>query len=287
MKYLKPFYRLTFLFLVIFAVGPSRVPGQQKEKPRAIISDDFTKSRLKSKTRRKSGSKTSRTYRPALTTQEISVDGKLQLGLTIWKLKPLRNTRYGSAQHIREQWEAKRVEADTPFREGDLLRLSIESPRDGYLYVINRDWFADGSPGETNLIFPKRGEDNRLRAGKLIDIPAENELPFKATPKPDQAGEFLTIIVTSAPIPLPFYERTLPISNAQLIEWEERWGGFTERHEMLGGAGQARTVAEQQAASIKGARQLTRDDPSPQTIFLLTPKNNDGLLFNLMLSYAR
>ena len=287
MKYLKPFHRFTVLLLAIFVVGPSLVPSQQKVKPRAIISDDFTKSRPQSKIRRKSGPRNSRIYRPPSATQEVSLNGKLQLGLTIWKLKTLRNTSYGSAQHSREQYDAKRVEADTPFREGDLLRLSIESPRDGYLYVINRDWFADGGSGETNLIFPKRGENNRLRAGKLIDIPAENELPFRASPKPNQAGEFLTIIVSSAPLPLPFYEKTLPISNAQLMEWEERWGGLTERHEMIGGAGQARTVRERQAAAIKGARQLTRDDPSPQTIFLLTPKNDDGLLFNLMLFYAR
>ena len=287
MKKLRLFRPFTLLLLISFSITPSRVPSQQTVKPRAIISDDFTKSRPTSKTRRKSGSRNSRTYRPPSATQEVSLNGKLQLGLTLWKLKPSRNTRYGSAQHIREQWEAQRVEADTPFREGDLLRLSIESPRDGYLYVINRDWFADTGSGETNLIFPKRGEDNRLRAGRLIDIPAENQLPFRANPKPNQAGEFLTIIVSSAPIPLPFYEETLPISNAQLTEWEERWGGLTERHEMVGGAGQARTVKERQAAAIKGARQLTRDDPSPQTIFLLTPKNNDGLLFNLMLFYAR
>jgi len=56
---------------------------------------------------------------------------------------------------------------------------------------------------------------------------------------------------------------------------------------MNDGVGQARTLAEQEAASLKGARQLTRDDPAPQTIFLLTPRNNNGLLFNLMLSYIR
>jgi hypothetical protein len=180
------------------------------------------------------------------------------------------------------------VEADHQFREGDLLRLSIESPWGGYLYVIDRDWFTDGSSGgETNLIFPVRGEDNRLEAGKLIDIPAEHNAPFKASPKPNQAGEMLTIIITSAPITLPLSKQYLPVSSTQLLAWEGKWGGMTERFEMNGGAGETRTIAEQQAASPTGIRQLTRDDPAPQTIYFLTPKSRDGLLFNLRLSYAR
>jgi len=179
------------------------------------------------------------------------------------------------------------VETDAKFREGDLLRLSIESPRAGYLYVVDRDWFNNGSAGETNLIFPLRGDDNRLQAGKLIDIPAGDQAPFMTKPKPDQVGEMLTIIVTSSPLALPVLQDTLPISNDQLAEWEKKWSGLTERFEMKGGPGQTRTIIEQQAATRRGIRQLTRDDPAPQTIYFISPKSSDGLLFNLMLSYER
>jgi hypothetical protein len=153
--------------------------------------------------------------------------------------------------------------------------------------VIDRDWFNDGHFGETNLIFPVRGEDNRLEAGRLIDIPAENQSPFKASPKPNQVGELLTIIVTSTPLGLPLSSRPLQIAKAQLNEWEGMWAGTTERYEMVGGAGQGRTKQEQMAAARKGMRQLTRDDPGPQTIFLLTPKASDAFLINLQLVYAR
>ena len=44
---------------------------------------------------------------------------------------------------------------------------------------------------------------------------------------------------------------------------------------------------EQLAASPTRARQLTREDPMPQTIYSLVPKNTGGLLFNLVLSYVR
>jgi hypothetical protein len=208
---------------------------------------------------------------------DVDSPSTLKAGVTVWKVE-----RAGDGGPVKEI--AKRVAADTQFHEGDLLRLSIESPRPGYLYVIDRDWFTDGSSGETRLIFPLHGEDNRLEAGKLIDIPASHVAPFKAKPEPGQAGEMLTIIVTDSPLSLTLSNKELPISNAQLTEWTRMWSGMTERFEMVNGSGEARTVEEQQAT---GSRQLTRDDPPPQTIYLLTPRSSDGLLFNLLLSYVK
>jgi hypothetical protein len=208
---------------------------------------------------------------------DVDSPSTLKVGVTLWKVE--RVSDGGPVKEI-----AKRVAADTQFHEGDLLRLSIESPRPGYLYVIDRDWFTDGSSGETRLIFPLHGEDNRLEAGKLIDIPAPHVAPFKAKPEPGQAGEMLTIIVTDSPLSLTLSNKELPISNAQLTEWTRMWSGMTERFEMVNGSGEARTVEEQQAT---GSRQLTRDDPPPQTIYLLTPRSSDGLLFNLLLSYVK
>jgi hypothetical protein len=210
----------------------------------------------------------------------ISSPSTLKAGVTLWKVQ-----RVGEGRSTKEI--AKRVEADHQFHKDDLLRISIESPWTGYLYVIDRDWFTDGSSGETKLIFPQRGEDNRLEAGKLIDIPPERDQPFKATPSPGQAGEMITIIVTLTPLSLSLTNDPLPISTAQLTEWERLWSGMTERFEMNGGAGQTRTLQEHQAAEPTGSRQLTRDDPTPQTIYLLKPRSGDGLLFNLLLAYVR
>jgi hypothetical protein len=46
------------------------------------------------------------------------------------------------------EWTPQRIEADTPLKVGERVRLSIESPRTGYLYVIDREQYADGSYGE-------------------------------------------------------------------------------------------------------------------------------------------
>jgi hypothetical protein len=258
------------------------------QKERSIVSEDFTKKRPRPRKRVNSTRKPSRTYRLAsipLSTPASGVES-VPVGVTIWKLQR-SIAGYSNINQSMKEDRVTRVEADTQFQQGELLRLSIESPHFGYLYVVDRDWFTDGGSGATNLIFPERGENNRLVPGKLIEIPAENRPPFKAEPKSNQAGELLTIIITSAPLPLPLSKQPLPISSTQLAAWEDRWSSLTERFEMNGGAGEARTIEEQQAVSSRGTRQLTRDDPAPQTIYFLTPRRGDGLLFNLMLSYTR
>lgn len=297
-----------FRVFVVVTLAVSGVPlvtaYAQRDNMRIIVSDDFTRNRPGGRKQTKSARQTrkgsagespgGRDYRlasqpfpkPAVPAGSSAL---AQLGLTIWKLR-----RGGVGNPLRDDkstelpgWIAERVEADTVFHEGDYLRLSIESPRTGYLYVIDRDWFADGDPGETSLVFPIRGDNNRLYAGRLIDIPAADRTAFRASPKPNQLGEILTIIVTSKPLTLPLSEQPIPISNTQLSQWEEMWRGWTERFEMQGGAGQPRTLPEELAAARKGERQLTRNDPAPQTIYRLIPKSPTGLLFDLRLSYLR
>src|SRR5215467_13006147 len=205
-------FRLLLIVISMVSIQLISLAGSQEEIPRSIVSDDFVNTRPKSKARGTGNTpRSSRLYRLASTsrTRPVGESGShiLQLGLTIWKLQPDRNRQLERV--------ANSVEAGTIFHEGDLLRLTIESPRVGYLYVVNRDWFTNGSGGETNLIFPARGEDNRLQAGKLIDIPAESDVPFRAKPKPNQAGELLTIIVTSTPLQLPLSKDPLPITSTQ------------------------------------------------------------------------
>jgi hypothetical protein len=301
---------LVFFCAILMALvfQPLGLTNPLQDTLRTIVSDDFTRYRPKGKLRRNSARKSSKTpgvasssgrsYRLAShsstgPTSSTDFSTESQVGLTFWKLRRAKSADARIQKPLRHKstepagWTAERVEADTEFHAGDYLRLSIESPRAGYLYVIDRDWFSDGDLGETSLIFPIRGDDNRLHAGKLVDIPAQNQTPFKAAPKANQQGEILTIIVTSSPLDLPISERPLPISKAQLTEWEEMWGGTTKRFEMENGVGQVRTRHEDLAAARKGTRQLTRDDPPPQTIYVLATKNRGAFLFNVKLAYGR
>jgi hypothetical protein len=184
----------------------------------------------------------------------------------------------------------ERVEADTTFREGDHVRLTVESPRDGYLYVIDRDLFDDGTTGGAMLIYPWAGADNEMRPGKLIDIPSQEDNPSYFTARltaPNQVGELLTFIVTSSPLDLPISDKPFQISNVQMTKWEKIWAGASERFEMEGGVGEAWTEQEKQAAAKQGTRQLTRDDPAPQTIYQISAPQQNAFLLNVRLRYAR
>ena len=287
---------------------PSTLANPPQGTPRKIVSDDFTKNRQESAPTAPSskGANTTRpkprphrrTYRLASSTipdqrrpvSPVSVVG--QLGITIWRLRPAKTSDTGARMLVREndkssEWVAVRVEADTLFREGDRVRLSIESPRAGYLYVFDRDLFSGGIKGDPMLIFPIVGDDNQVHSGRLIDIPAQDKMPFTARPtRPDQAGELLTIVVTRSPLDLPISDKPLHISTVEIAKWEKMWGGQSARFEMEGGAGEAWTKQEQQAAARKGTRQLTRDDPAPQTIYRVSAKDDQAILVNVRLRYA-
>jgi len=287
--------------IALLILLPSLVLAQSVEQrgERKIVSDDFTRNRQQTTAPPKT-QKPKIIYRLA---SGASTKSKSQtnatvadLGVTIWRLRPTVASDKGARMLVRENNKSaelipERVEADTIFREGDQIRMSIESPQQGYLYVIDRDLFADGSTGPAMLIYPwanMRGGDNRVGPGKLVDIPDQDDSPSYFTARrstANQAGEMLTIILTSSPLDLPLSDKPLQISNADLSSWEKAWGGFNQRFEMESGAGQTWTHVEQQAAH-SGGRQLTREDPAPQTIYRISVANNKALLLNIRLRYG-
>ena len=305
------------IVLVIAAVLLAVVCTKAQEGTRAVTSSDFTRNRPESdalggKTAgAPNGGRTTPVHKPRsyrLTTKPVTTRTKspgpqtpkntrpsetevAQLGVTIWRLRPAQSPDTATRQLVRDEksgattaWIPQRVASDTVLRGGDRVRISIESPRDGYLYVVDRDEFADGRSGAINLIFPLAGEDNHVYAGRLIDIPSPDG-SLKANPAPNQSGEILSIIVSDKPLSLPLTSDVLPISRAQLQEWEKTWGGATEIWEMEGGAGEAWTPQEKAAAAKNGTRQLTRDDPPPQTIYRVSTSDNQAMLVNVRLKY--
>ena len=128
------------------------------------------------------------------------------VGVTVWRLRRSKASDSGDSRLLVQEtenqrtesveWTPERVEAETPFAAGDRVRLSIESPRAGYLYVVDRELYADGTTSDPYLIFPTRrmrDGDNSVRAGKVIELPDKSA--FKLTPlRADYQGERLTIL---------------------------------------------------------------------------------------------
>lgn len=299
---------LTLVFFVI---------AQPQTGRREIVSDDFTKSRPKPtpKPVRLGAFKIEpieprpsppKHYRFAATSSPnagplTSTDTIEQLGITLWRLRPARKIETGERMLVREnnkssEWIPERIEMDTPLKIGDRVRLSIESPREGYLYVVDRDLYADGTLGDAKLIFPTRslrGGKDQVRPGKLIDLPWQDDTPnyfavrLSNSQGSYQVGEVLTIIVSTSPLDLAAEDQPSLVSVAGLAKMEKQWGSETERFEMEGGSGQSWTKAEKEASSATGSRQLTRDQPPPQTIYRIAATNKTVFLINVRLSYKR
>ncbi len=224
-----------------------------------------------------------------------------KVGVTIWRLRPVRATDNGARILVMEdgretQLTPERVESGAQLRVSDRVRLTIESPRNGYLYVVDRELYADGSMGDPFLIFPTqrtRGGDNRALPGKLIDIPGQEDRPnyFTLVPSPsreDQVAEVLSIIITTQPLEnFEITDKPVKLSKSQVEKWEKQWSTRVEKYEMEGGAGQTWSREERAASAEDTGRYLTQEDPSPQTIYLVEGKNNQGLLVTVPLRYKR
>jgi hypothetical protein len=173
------------------------------------------------------------------------------------------------------------------------MRISIESPSTGYLYVIDREQYANNKAGEPYLIFPTtrtHDGDNQVTAGKLIEVPAQEDRPNYFTLRkgqPGQLGEVLTVIVSDKPIDgLHIGAEAQVLSVEQVVGWEQEWKGQTERFEMVGGAGRAWSKAEQQAG-LDGTRRLTQEDPGPQTVYRVAVPSGQPFFAKVELSYSK
>jgi hypothetical protein len=225
--------------------------------------------------------------------------GSEELGLTLWRLRPSRQNDSGARLLVMEssqtEWTPERIEADTPLKVSERVRISVESPRAGYLYVVDREQYADGSLSDAYLIFPTtrtRNGDNQVRPGKLIDIPAQEDNPnyFTLVPSPsrsDQVAEVLSFIVTSKPLEnLPISEKPLKVSKSDIAKWEKIWSSEVERLEMNGGAGRAWTNEEKAASATSSSRLLTQEEPAPQTVYRIVAKGTGSLLVTVPLRYG-
>lgn len=266
------------------------------QSTRGIVPEEFVKAR-KAKSARPAAKP--QLYRKAAGAPRPAVDANFaQLGLTIWRLRAARSADTGARIIVHhddetDEYVPERIAANTPLRLGERLRFSFEAPRSGYLYVIDREQYADGSLGEPLLVFPTtrtRGGDNRVEPGKLIEIPGQEDRPNYFTlrqSRTDQTGELLTVIVTDKPLEgLTIGAKALPLALEQIKQWEQMWGAQVERFEMANGIGQTWTKAEQEAGA-SATRELTQEEPGPQTIYRVAVKPGAPLLVKVGLHYGK
>jgi hypothetical protein len=249
-----------------------------------------------------STSKTGRYKRttPALPKDAIAANtmSNAVVGITVWRLRPPKEADEARilVKKSGKNWTPERVEANTKFSEGQMLRLSIEVPRTGYLYVIDREQYADGTMSEPYLIFPSdlASDENQVAAGRIIEIPnqSDEEAYFELKSVNEGGGspktaELLTVLVAPAPfkdLPLRRGNDGLPprLPKTLVEKWEKEWGAPIEQLELEDGVGKAYTRAEKSAGG-NSTKRLTQDDPLPQTIFRVAVKPGKPLVVKLPL----
>lgn len=287
---------VSLLILSLFVALPL-ADGQESETTRKVWDTAFIDQPAK---RPSTVASKGRRYRVA--TPNISpahVAGDTVVGVTLWRLRPSKTTDTGERILVQEgadsaEWIPERVEADTKLTAGTRVRLSVEAASVGYLYVVDREMYADGSLGEPYLIFPTtrtNGGNNEVKAGRLIEIPTQDDRPPFFTLKPsrtNQVSEVITVLVSPTPLQgLQIGERAQKLSSEQVAMWEKAWGGRVGRLELQNGAGKTWTKQERDAGA-DASRSLNQMEPPPQTVYYNPDaKSGQPVMVSVALEYRK
>ena len=280
-------------FVLLFLITGLLVVAQKSDDATRKLWDTAYIAPASSKTtaRRRAGSK----YRIA--TPNVPVDNVVPesvVGVTIWRLRPAGRADSGERIIVHDdnaarEYVPERISANTKLSAGDRVRISVEAARNGYLYVIDRELYADGTLGEPYLIFPTTrtlNGDTQVRVGKLAEIPAQEDSPPFFTirkSRPDQVAEMVSVLVSPTPLDgVQITDKAQKLTSEQVAKWEQSWSNSVGRLEM-DTVGQTWTREEKDAA---GTRALTASAPPPQMLFY-RPKSSEAMFVKLRLSYRK
>ena len=277
---------ILLVLIVVSALGQKPEQATRKLWDTAFIAPSSTK---KTTARR-------RVYRNATPNVPVNdVAPESVVGVTLWRLRPANRSDSGERLIVHDdnavsEWLPERISATTRLVQGDRLRISVETVRSGYLYVIDREQYADGTLGEPYLIFPTTrtsGGNNQVAVGKLLEIPAQDDSPPFFTmrkSRPDHVAEVLSVIVTPSPLAeVQITDKAQKLTDAQVASWEKAWGTSVGHLEMST-TGQAWTKEEKDATT----RALTASAPAPQLLFYRpSAKPTEPMFVKLRLQYRR
>ncbi|HET7113075.1 MAG TPA: hypothetical protein VFI57_05490 [Pyrinomonadaceae bacterium] len=288
--------KVMFGFALLFLITGTLVVAQKSDEATRKLWDTafIAPAAGKTTSRRRSSSK----YRVATPNVPIeNVVPESVVGVTIWRLRPAGRADAGERiivhdDNASKEYVPERISPNTKLNAGDRLRISVEAARSGYLYVIDRELYADGTLGEPYLIFPTTrtlNGDNQVSVGKLAEIPAQEDSPPFFTirrSRPDQVAEVLSVLVTPAPLEgVQISDKAQKLSAAQVAKWEQSWSNSVGRLDMES-VGQTWTKVEKEAAT--NTRALTASAPAPQMLFYRPSlKSNEGMFVKLRLSYRK
>jgi len=220
------------------------------------------------------------------------------LGLTVWKVRPASES--DEAKGLIEEESGSKIalerrESETPLEIGDRIRLTVETlSRKGYLYVVDRELYSDGTYSSPKLIYPTQKTIRRniaISPGNLIFIPETRNFVVEPVPGgKNQIAEVLTVIISPKILieDSMLKQKAIDLPPAQFADWL-KWEVETALIEQNEGAGQAITPIELSAASGDAAKglveELTQDDPPAQSVYRALIKRGNPFLVNVFLKF--
>ncbi len=228
----------------------------------------------------------------------------VRMGVTIWRLSPsqcpipdcpLPKTSADSSKGLVDT--ATRVDDNVPLNNGERVRLGLESlAQSGYVYIIDREQFDDGSLGEGFLIFPTRKIDsgkNWAQPGQQIHLPRAGGC-FCVKSRNSQkvlVADVLTVVVSQTQL-LSAEEIgndaiAVPSSLISFLVRADKERTF--RGLLNGGSGLAQTSQEQSAGAkglVDTTPVLTQNDLPPQVLYQSLVPIGKPAVFNFSLQYG-
>jgi hypothetical protein len=217
----------------------------------------------------------------------------------------------------RKEMVLARLSDDSAVSDKEQIQMTIEylayldasndkqSNRIGYLYVISREQYPDGTYSRPKLIFPTlntNGGDNRVLPGKTVIMP-DPERPWTISRSDSgkaQAFETYTIIVSPEPLKdlsgqeLQVEAKPIMLDERLIASWIKLWGGGESRGDLENGESQLIMQREVKSSGSLSARKrstdddvddLNLDDPPPQIIFRKIVNPGGKMLFIIRLPY--
>lgn len=228
----------------------------------------------------------------------------VRMGVTIWRFSPSQcpipdcPLPKGSADSSKGLVDtATRVDDNVPLNNGERVRLGLESlSQSGYVYVMDREQFADGSLGDPVLIFPTRkidGGKNWAQPGQQIHLPRAGGC-FCVKSRNSQkvlVADVLTVVLSQTQLlsAVEIPDDAIPVPSSLISFLARADKERTFRGLLSGGSGLAQT-AQEQSAGAKGlfdtAPVLTQNDLPPQTLYQSLVPIGKAAVFNFSLQYG-
>jgi hypothetical protein len=225
----------------------------------------------------------------------------VRIGVTIWRFSPnqcaIPNCPLPAGEKgLIDTSAGTRTDDSAALSTGERVRLGLESlSHDGFVYVIDREQYADGTFGDPYLIFPTKNihnGTNYARPGLQIQLPrAEGCFCVKSRSlQRVLAADNLIVIVSPQPLFSPeeigIKEIPLPVRLATYVSRADK--ERVHRGTLKDGVGLARSAPEQ-AAGTKGLFDtepvLTQSDLPPQNVYQSLVPRGSAAVFSLYLRY--